>query len=289
MIEMAPNHVLFIPDILYVINDDNPINNHKVLNRLQDHITEYILRLSSYKSLPNTFTPTDLQYETFCKPLPMIILSEDNPLFLNTALSSYIEKISNISSLTVVYTASNEAFNDAYKKLIATYPEVRFLSSHGQTNVVLDDLLQMNPREENPYIVLGTDLILLTHEIDLFDCLKEMQRTQTKSFLLSNQNPPSHAIELNDSFSALTIEKSLKYTHLCSDAFLGIFDKKQLSLALKTNQFLSSGLLQALFQKILNKDEVTLFYKDPIAQTQAPEKLTISYNKEALLKRFNKE
>jgi glycosyltransferase involved in cell wall biosynthesis len=194
MIEMAPKHVLFIPDILYVINDENPINNYKVLNRLQDHITEYILRLPNYKPLPTTFIPTNLQYESFCKPLPMVILSEDNPLFLNTSLSSYLSNISNISSITVVYTASNEDFNHAYEKLKNAYPEVKFLRNVGETNVVLEDQLRIEMKEENPYFVLGTDLISLTHEIDLFDCLKEMKRTQTKSFILSNQYCPNQTI-----------------------------------------------------------------------------------------------
>ncbi len=286
MIELAPTHILFVPDILYVINDDNPINNYKILNRLQNHIAEYILQAPPYKPLPQTFIPTDLQYESTCKPLPMVILSEDNPLFLDTSLASYLAKISNVQSIAVVYTASNQEFQRAYEKLATEYPEVKFIKDSSETNVALEDLLCIKSTDESPYFVLGSDQISLTTEIDLLDCLKEMKRTQTAAFLLSNQNPPMRAIELNDCFSALTTENILKYPHLQSDAFLGIFNREQLSLALKKNSFLSRGLLRTLFEKILPRDETALFYKTPIANTIAPEVTTISYTKENLLKKF---
>lgn len=58
LIEMAPEHTLFIPEILYIINDNNPIRDVKVTSTLQREIYEYLQKVPKYKPLPDNFSPT---------------------------------------------------------------------------------------------------------------------------------------------------------------------------------------------------------------------------------------
>jgi len=51
MMEMARNHFLFIPDVLYIYNDINPLNDHKKSKKRQVKIDKYVRRLSIYTPL----------------------------------------------------------------------------------------------------------------------------------------------------------------------------------------------------------------------------------------------
>jgi glycosyltransferase involved in cell wall biosynthesis len=56
MLEMASNdHYLFIPDILYIYNYDNPINDHRVNLQLQEGIEKYIRSLPTYNTIETLF------------------------------------------------------------------------------------------------------------------------------------------------------------------------------------------------------------------------------------------
>lgn len=51
MMEMARNHFLFIPDILYIYNDINPLNDHKKSKKRQVKIDKYVRVLPRYEPL----------------------------------------------------------------------------------------------------------------------------------------------------------------------------------------------------------------------------------------------
>jgi len=55
MIEMASNHFKFIPDILYIYNNANPINDHKTSRQMQLQLAEYIQNLPPYKEIDSPF------------------------------------------------------------------------------------------------------------------------------------------------------------------------------------------------------------------------------------------
>jgi glycosyltransferase involved in cell wall biosynthesis len=55
MIEMAHNHFKFIPDILYIYNNANPINDHKTSRQMQLQLAEYIQNLPPYNEINSPF------------------------------------------------------------------------------------------------------------------------------------------------------------------------------------------------------------------------------------------
>jgi glycosyltransferase involved in cell wall biosynthesis len=55
MMEMAGYHHKFIPDILYIYNDANPINDHKVSKELQQKLDQIIRSRKPYQKLDSLF------------------------------------------------------------------------------------------------------------------------------------------------------------------------------------------------------------------------------------------
>lgn len=84
MLEMSGTHSKFIPDILYVYNLENPINDHKVNISLQQKLDHYVRNMPLYEVLPfKPVTKTNIgllliatnRYDKF---VPGLISSADN-------------------------------------------------------------------------------------------------------------------------------------------------------------------------------------------------------------------
>lgn len=51
MIEMALGHFRFIPDVLYIYNDQNPLSEHLIAKPLQREIDQFIRAKAPYEPL----------------------------------------------------------------------------------------------------------------------------------------------------------------------------------------------------------------------------------------------
>jgi hypothetical protein len=59
MIEMAGERYKYIPEVLYVYNNSNPINDHKVDSSLQTNLRLLICSFTPYNSLPEGYWPSN--------------------------------------------------------------------------------------------------------------------------------------------------------------------------------------------------------------------------------------
>lgn len=113
MLEMAGNHSKFVSDILYVYNMDNPLNDHKVNQKLQQETDYYVRNKTKYRALtkPNLALPNvgllliaTGKYDRF---LQSIISSADNYFLRNDANVTYYvftdSKIQISSKRNIVY------------------------------------------------------------------------------------------------------------------------------------------------------------------------------------------
>ena len=55
MIEMARDHAIFIPQILYIYNDENSLNDHKTIPLIQTKMTQFIRSKKPYQKLIELF------------------------------------------------------------------------------------------------------------------------------------------------------------------------------------------------------------------------------------------
>jgi hypothetical protein len=70
MLEMSNGRFDFISKVLYLYNDDNPINDHKVHEDLQRFYANYIRKMSKYKPLNHSIF-------TSCNNLECVICNEE--------------------------------------------------------------------------------------------------------------------------------------------------------------------------------------------------------------------
>lgn len=63
MLEMAPKHFKFISDILYIYNNANPINDHKVSKQLQRNLHLHIQKQRKYSPIETLFSNIESKIE----------------------------------------------------------------------------------------------------------------------------------------------------------------------------------------------------------------------------------
>ena len=251
MIEMAPTHSLFIPEVLYVINDSNPIRESSVIESLQIQLMRYLKTKEKYKPLGVTFNPRDLRTLTMKTLSDLIILTEDNPLALSKAIKNYTSNLTPIGRVSVLYKSSNEQSLKGYEELFKLFPAVTFIKDN---ELSLKTLLGA----ASPYVALATDDFEVTDKINMSEFINNMELTSAVSFYIKHPNCNFSRVKLNESLAALTLESALKIPELHTDSFFILFQKKFILNNLPLGQS-TDTLLNTLYLKNKNHDEICLF------------------------------
>ena len=254
IIEMAPTHALYVPEVLYVINDTNPIRESNTIESLQVKLMRYLKTKEKYKPLDVTFNPRELDTPHTNTPVDLIILSNDDPLSLSKALKNYPAMIESLDTLYVLYRASDQLMQKAYEELSNYHPSVTFAL---ESELSLKQVIE-HSKNRAPYIAIGSDTAIIKEPIDIPMCIKELEMTSSVNFFLANHSEKLKGLKLKDKVSALTIDSALKAAELFSDSYFVIVQKKFLldNLPIKEP---SESLLKALFLKEKNLQETTLF------------------------------
>lgn len=252
MIEMSPTHSLFIPDVLYIINDSNPIRENIVLSSLQVNLMNYLKTKEKYKPLDSPFDPRNLKSLKMQTPPKLIVISNDTPETLSKTLKATISNISPLNEIYVLYNASTPSQQKAYIELSNTYPTVTFVL---KAELSFKDLLE----NSSDYTAIATDNFVLTEPINTLDCIKEMELSSSVNFFLGQSSPHQGSIQLKESIAALSFASALKAPELFTDSFFIIFQKKFLLDNLIYKQPVE-GLLKSLYLKEENHFETTLFF-----------------------------
>lgn len=276
MIEMAPTHTLFIPDILYIINDNNPIRNEFVVGALERNVRLLIqTQKKAYSPLPESFDPRHATPTPKTTDLQLFVFSENNPLLLQASLESYQENLIPCPAITVIYKASEE-YLLAYKELSSLFPSISFSSSYP---------LQLLENKQ-PYVLVATDNFCLTERVSLAECLTEMEATGAVNFLLGCESKNCFSVKVNEQALACSVSELLKAPDLLSGGFFGIFRKDDLLKTLKNKTLKEDNLLEAHLALTNHKDEITLFPAQKKAYLLDPHNKFSGLAKSFLLKKF---
>ena len=115
--------------------------------------------------------------------LDLIIFSFDRPMQLYALLESSIKKFNGISNITVLYRASEKAFEKAYKITQQTFSHVTFQKHHGKhdfqrctTNIV--------QQSQSTHLFFAVDDIIVTNECNLQECLDYLEKNNAYCFSL---------------------------------------------------------------------------------------------------------
>ncbi|MEX0940369.1 MAG: glycosyltransferase family 2 protein [Candidatus Babeliales bacterium] len=182
MLEMAGSHVRFIPDILYVYNQETSLNDYKNHLNVQLNIAQYIHKKPRYMPLNNDLYKS----KKYDPTVDMLIFSFDRPMQLYALLESIEHYIKNIQTINVLYRASNRDFEYAYENLKKCFPCICFVQQseknpHADFKEKTLDLVFA--RSDN-YILFAVDDIIVKDYIDLKQCIDILERMHAYGFFL---------------------------------------------------------------------------------------------------------
>lgn len=176
MLEMAREHIEFIPDILYIYNEDNPCNDFKT-SLLQQLHCDYLLRGGKkYERLSTLFTPRTNDH------IGTVILS-DNPTHLQATLQSMITNIIDMKNGVIIFNAHNETDAQHYTDLQKNYPTMLFIPQQKDLTTLLRAVLTI--QKENTYVLITNDHCTITRPINLHDCAHQLTATNAYGFYLA--------------------------------------------------------------------------------------------------------
>lgn len=252
MIEMAPTHALFIPEVLYIINDSNPIRESSVIENLQVKLMKHLKLKEKYKALDVTFNPRNLTTLEMQKPIDLIILSNNSPNLLTINLDNLASKISPLNTIYVYYRATTSAHHKAYQDLITNYPTITF---------ILDSEMSIKELIENAssYVALSVDSFSLERPINALNCIKEMELTGSVNFFFSQIPTDSNTLLLKESLVALSLDSAVKIPQLLTDSFFIITQKDFLMNSIDSESPFCD-LIKSLCVKERNLSETALLF-----------------------------
>ncbi len=179
MLEMAREHAVFIPDVLYIYNRETPLNDDKLRLEEQMNFNRHIRKLPAYARL--TEDPRSLNH--YEEKADLVVLSKNRPLQLYAFLESCARYVRHVDDITVLYEAKGEEFEEGYQMVAKEFPKVRF-EKKGKTYP-----------GKSPYVVMAEDSVILKEEIDLLSAIHLLEKTGAVRFYfqmgLNIQNLPS--------------------------------------------------------------------------------------------------
>lgn len=227
MIEMGPTHALYVKDIFYITNFDNPISDHNYRRSLQKNLHQYIQTRPKYPILPPSFDPRKTKREALS--LDVAILSDDSPHELAISLTK-------LEPTLVLYSAKSEQNAAQYKELSERFPKIRFIENRGDLHEAFSA----------PFVAFCKEP--LKGDVDLHQCLTKMQQTGAKSVFLGNINSTLTATEIGDDFRALSNLAISDYFAEQRENYFVILSKDDAIHSLK------KGNLEATLTSLLEQD-----------------------------------
>jgi glycosyltransferase involved in cell wall biosynthesis len=175
--EMAGEHLHFVEDIFYIYNRASPLNDNKLRGERQRRITAHILSLSPYSRLSSPFTVPA------CDDVHLIGFSFNRPLQLYAFLESVQRYAKNLSSISVIFRTSSDAYERGYAEVQRAFPLVRFLrQGHEAFDTFKPMLMKLLQESLEKYVTCAVDDIILTDEIDFKEGARLLGKTGAYCF-----------------------------------------------------------------------------------------------------------
>lgn len=183
MLEMAGSHARFIPDILYVYNNETPINDYKVRLELQLECLNYLRKQPKYTPLQQ---PVDMKaHKEWNNTANLIVFSYNRPMQLYAFLESVNKKVKGLSSIQVVYRADNDEYESAYQTVAAAFNRTHFIRHYSKDDFKPKTLISFTLGIRNSdYWLFAVDDLVVKDEIDIATCIDALQKTHAYGFYL---------------------------------------------------------------------------------------------------------
>lgn len=174
LLEMAGKHSKFLSEVLYVYNNANPLNEHKLNRELQTKCSTHVVNKKKYQPLDYLFD----------KKSDLVITSYNRPLQLYALLESIQKYITNLGEVHIIYRADAE-FESGYEIIKKEFPTYIFKKQCSEPQkdfkpLIMDAVF----KSQNDYIMFAVDDIIIKDFIDISQCINALQIHNAYGFYL---------------------------------------------------------------------------------------------------------
>ena len=186
LVEMGPEHVLFMDEVSYVKNESDQSYAHKFHLQKVAAVESHLRTQRFYPHLSalrlTAHSPAFHRYKS-----DLILFSEDSPLHLYACLESLFFKARDINEISVLYKGSDHEFQRAYLNLQNEFHTVQFLNVCDYPGSDFSSLLVKvlsNRRHGSPYVVIGEDHMIFEERVCFHDCIQALEKARADHFFL---------------------------------------------------------------------------------------------------------
>jgi len=205
MLEMAHEHIKFIPEVLLIHNRNNPLNNDKLDIAEHIRIGNYSRALPTYQPLAHTpYHPKEMDRPA----ADLVIFSLDRCMQLHACLESIQKYVRGMNNIYVIYVSTNEKYDEGYDKLKQMFPSIFFIRQPAPVDETFKSTFLQFLFDENEnhsqYVVFGVDSSILKDYVDMHLVVDMMETTNAYAFFLCLGNielqkrlPPIYSLANN--------------------------------------------------------------------------------------------
>ena len=175
MLEMAAGHFKFIPDVLYVYNQGN------VLNDFRQKVVRQI-RCKYHVSSKEKYTPIASLPNKKDTSVDLVIFSENSPDKLDTCLKSLQYYLDGVDAITILYR-DNEQTKSAYQNLQKSYNYLTFCDI--DDDFFKSKLLTVLSDNGHSYVLFVDDNVQLQELCDVKICASVLAQTKAHAFYIA--------------------------------------------------------------------------------------------------------
>lgn len=248
LIELAPTHVQFIPDILYIINDHNPFRNYKVALSLESFHFNRIQEMKPYDPLPSSFSP--LSEMPFKTPATVVLLSNDTPLKAKEALGNLATEM---TTPILLYHANSDKTQQEYVALKTPFPHLRLHNMKTSPKEAIQALLN----SKDPYHIIVEDTAY-SLDLPIAKAVQALCKTKTPAFFSSLSVKPLFYENLFDSMGGMSAQEAKRLSESHCNFPFSVVESSLLVKALSSSSSKKIGLIPTLIS-LLEEDEIVLF------------------------------
>lgn len=272
MLEMAGERARPIPDILYVYNCANPINDFKTKLIRQIHCDKLIRSMPKYSRLKEVPAYVGIPVRT---TVQAVVLSQDSAKDLKQCLESlrtYL-RVKDLTGITVLYQANTPDTQSSYEQLQKEHETVNFVPVTSQT--IKQQLLEVLKKNTPEYLFITHDRMKLAQAIDLDFCMEALRKTHAQGvYCALGTNVTTHtcltraqaippAVWIEDELWAWQFKDGEQDWRAPYALSMALYRTADLLPVLQVVQFSDSASLERACDKMwFDMTEVGLFYKN---------------------------
>jgi len=185
MMELSNGNHAFIDKVLYIYNEQNPLNDFKINKGFQRALDLKIRSKNRYSPIE---APTMTQRSNKQLPISLCIISDNNPDELKAFINSVQEYVRPLDHIYVTWHARETATENLYQEAIASFPQVIFSRCATREDLSLQCLLSLRQVCQDTYVLLSHVTTPFTSPIDLDRCIQGLENTQAYGFYFFNQS-----------------------------------------------------------------------------------------------------